>query len=133
MGNRKRIIQVLKDQIALCGSDQEKERTWQTERTWVTFTADDARRILKMLKKRKKRKKPEGTLGIIQTADSLTFTAAGDAKKGEDRGIMLGKAYMRERIEKELLYRGLLTPEIREVIQSIPVDSISANEERRLV
>lgn len=122
MGNRKRIVQVLKDQIALCGSDQE------TERTWVTFTADDARRILKMLKKRKK---PEGTLGIIQTADSLTFTAAGDAKKGEDRGIMFGKAYMRERIEKTLLYRGLLTPEIREAIQSIPVDSISADGERR--
>lgn len=116
MGNRKRIIHGLKDQIALCGSDPE------TERTWVTFTANDARRILKMLKKRKK---PEGTLGIIQTADSLTFTAAGDAKKGEDRGIMLGKAYMRDRIEKTLLYRGLLTPEIREVIQQIPVDSIS--------
>lgn len=116
MGNRKRIIQGLKDQIALCGSDPE------TERTWVTFTANDARRILKMLKKRKK---PDGTLGIIQTADSLTFTAKGDAKKGEDRGILLGKAYMRDRIEKTLLYRGLLTPEIREVIQQIPVDSIS--------
>lgn len=117
MGNRKRIIQSLKDQIALCGSDPETEQTWVTERTWVIFTADDARRILKMLKKRKK---PEGTLGIIQTADSLTFTAAGDAKKGEDRGILLGKAYMRDRIEKALLYRGLLTPEIREAIQSIP-------------
>lgn len=43
MNDRERIVQVLKDQIALCGPDPERDR-W-----WVTFTADDARRILEIL------------------------------------------------------------------------------------
>ena len=45
MNDRERIVQVLKDQIALCGPDPERDR-W-----WVTFTADDARRILEILNK----------------------------------------------------------------------------------
>lgn len=43
MNDRERIVQVLKDQIALCGPDPERDR-W-----WVTFTADDARWILEIL------------------------------------------------------------------------------------
>ena len=39
MEDRKRIIQVFKDQIALCGP----------ERMWVTMTADDSKKILAWL------------------------------------------------------------------------------------
>ena len=59
------------------------------------------------------------SLGITQTANSLIFTATGSAKQGEERGLMLGKAYMKEHIEKELLYMNLLTDEIREIINRI--------------
>lgn len=41
--DKDRIIQVLKDQIALCGDNPEKERYW------VTFTKDDANLILKYI------------------------------------------------------------------------------------
>ena len=43
MTDKERIIQVITDQIALCGPDPEKDR-W-----WVTFTADDAKMIRDML------------------------------------------------------------------------------------
>lgn len=43
MTEKERIKQVIKDQLKLCGPDPEKDR-W-----WVTFTADDARRILEYL------------------------------------------------------------------------------------
>lgn len=56
------------------------------------------------------------------TADGITFTSTGDAKQGEERGLMLGKAYMKEQIEKALLYNGLLTKEIREIFNLIPID-----------
>ena len=59
------------------------------------------------------------TLGIKITADSITFTAKGDAEKGEQRGIMLGKAIMYEHIEKELLYENLLTDEVRTVLNKV--------------
>lgn len=60
-------------------------------------------------------KEQENWLGIHQTVDGITFISSGTAKQGEDRGLMLGKAYMHEWLQKELLYRGLLTDEIRKV------------------
>ena len=54
-------------------------------------------------------------LGIQQTADSITFISTGTAQQGEERGIVLGQARMHDWLEKELLYRGLLTDAIRAV------------------
>ncbi len=60
-------------------------------------------------------KEQEGLLGIQQTADSITFVSTGNAQQGEARGLLLGKLAMHELLKKELLYRGLLTDDIREV------------------
>lgn len=60
-------------------------------------------------------KEQDSLLGIQQTADSITFTSTGTAQQGEERGVLLGKAIMRDWLEKELLYRGLLTDDIRTV------------------
>ena len=60
-------------------------------------------------------KEQENLLGIQQTSDSITFISTGTAQQGEERGIMLGKSWMHEWLKKELLYRGLLTDEIRAV------------------
>ena len=67
-------------------------------------------------------KEMDSTLGIKCTVDGITFTSTGEAKQGEERGSVLGKAYMKERIEKALLYHGLLTKEICEIINSIPIN-----------
>ena len=60
-------------------------------------------------------KEQEGLLGIQQTADGITFVSTGNAQQGESRGILLGKLAMHEWLKKELLYRGLLTDDIRAV------------------
>lgn len=60
-------------------------------------------------------KEPSDLLGIRQTADGITFFSTGSAKQGEERGLLLGKLIMHEWLEKELLYRGLLTDDIRSV------------------
>lgn len=60
-------------------------------------------------------KEREGLLGIQQTADSITFVSTGTAQQGEARGLLLGKLAMHEWLKKELLYRGLLTDDIRAV------------------
>ena len=60
-------------------------------------------------------KEQESLLGIQQTADSITFISTGTAQQGEERGIVLGQARMHDWLEKELLYRGLLTDAIRAV------------------
>ena len=60
-------------------------------------------------------KEQEGLLGIQQTADSITFVSTGTAQQGESRGLLLGKLAMHEWLKKELLYRGLLTDDIRAV------------------
>lgn len=65
--------------------------------------------ILAMLKER------ESLLGIQQTADAITFLSTGTAQQGEERGLLLGKAFMHEWLEKKLLHRGLLTDEIKTV------------------
>ena len=62
-------------------------------------------------------KEQESLLGIQQAADSITFISTGTAKQGEERGIVLGQARMHEWLEKELLYRGLLTDAIRAVFR----------------
>ena len=61
----------------------------------------------------------ESTLGMKITADGITFTAKGDAKMGEQRGVFLGKAFMYDYIEKELLHENLLTEEIRCVLDNV--------------
>lgn len=108
--DKDRIIQVLKDQIALCGDDPEKERYS------VTFTKDDAKLILKSLQD------CSSTLGTNITEKGITFTSTGDAEQGEKRGKTLGELYMRDCIVKELLYRNLFTNEIKDVIRTIPID-----------
>ena len=60
-------------------------------------------------------KEQDSLLGIQQTADSITFLSTGTAQQGEERGMLFGKAFMHEWLEKELLHRGLLTDEIRTV------------------
>ena len=62
-------------------------------------------------------KEQESLLGIQKTADSITFISTGTAKQGEERGILLGKSLMHEWIYKELLYKGLLTDDIRSVFE----------------
>ena len=72
----------------------------------------DALELLKELKS-------NSTIGMQITGNGITFISTGDAKQGEERGLMLGKAYMKEHIEKELLYKNLLTDEIREIMNRI--------------
>ena len=62
-------------------------------------------------------KEQQSLLGIQQTADGITFISTGTAKQGEERGILLGKLLMNEWIYKELLYKGLLTDDIRSVLE----------------
>ena len=62
-------------------------------------------------------KEQQSLLGIQQTADSIAFISTGTAQQGEERGILLGKSLMHEWIYKELLYRGLLTDDIRSVFE----------------
>ena len=62
-------------------------------------------------------KERDSLLGIQQTADSITFISTGTAQQGEERGILLGKSLMHEWIYKELLYKGLLTDDIRSVFE----------------
>lgn len=64
-------------------------------------------------------KEQDNWLGIHQTLDGITFISSGTAKQGEKRGVMLGKALIYERIEKELLYRGLLTNDIRSALVKV--------------
>ncbi len=72
-------------------------------------TIEDACKKLELLKEQ------QNLLGIQQTADSITFLSTGTAQQGEERGRLLGKLFMHDWLEKELLYRGLLTDDIRTV------------------
>lgn len=74
---------------------------------FVDLTVDGGEDILALLKEQ------DNWLGIHQTVDGITYISSGTAKQGEKRGIMLGKALVYERLEKELQYRGLLTDDIR--------------------
>lgn len=73
------------------------------------LTTEDGFKILELLKEQ------NGLLGIHQTAEGITFISTGTAQQVEERGRLLGKLFMHEWLEKELLYRGLLTDDIRTV------------------
>ena len=64
-------------------------------------------------------KEQESTLGLHIDSSGIHMSSTGDASQGEQRGLLLGKAMMHEYIEKELLYKGLLTDEIRQVLDSV--------------
>ena len=96
--DREKVIRIIDELIF----EAQKEPTWKTENA------------LRCLKK-ELLKEQENLLGIQQTADSITFVSTGTAQQGEERGIMLGKSLMHEWLKKELLYRRLLTDEIRSV------------------
>jgi len=70
-----------------------------------------AKRILLLLKEQ------ESILGINIDTEGIRLTATGDEKKGEELGLMMGKAIMLERIERGLLLNGLLSEEIKDVLR----------------
>ena len=57
----------------------------------------------------------QSAIGFVQTADSISFISTGDAQKGEERGMALGKLMMYEWIKKEISKRGLMTHELQSV------------------
>lgn len=94
--------------------------TAMIENGWLTVSSeslgDGKTRIRWELKKPSRlEERQESLLGIYQTADAITFISTGTAQQGEERGRLLGKLIMHEWLEKELLYRGLLTDDIRTV------------------
>lgn len=96
------------------------------ENGWLTVSSeplDDGKtRVRWELKKPSKlEEEQESLLGIHQTADSITFISTGTAQQGEERGIMLGKSYMHDWLKKELIHRGLITDEIRDVFRSAKI------------
>ena len=78
---------------------------------FVDLTVDAGEEILSLLKEH------DSLLGVQQTADGITFISTGTARQGEERGMLLGKAFMHEWIYKELLHKGLLTDDIRSVFE----------------
>lgn len=98
-------------------SDKKTVMSWLeglTQDDWQSFHSDSevqqiAMATLELLKEQ------DSLLGIQQTADGITFISTGTAQQGEERGRLLGKLFMHEWLEKELLYRGLLTDDIRTV------------------
>ena len=79
------------------------------ENMWVFVRKDIVGDALALLKEQ------DSLLGIWQTADGITFISRGTAKQGEERGVLFGKAFMHDWLEKEFLYRELLTDDIRKV------------------
>ena len=88
-----------------------------TSHCYNAIVLDDALKVIESQQAENERMK--STLGTVITANSITLTATGDAKQGEKRGLVFGKSYMKEHIKKELLYKHLLTDEIREIIDGI--------------
>ena len=64
-------------------------------------------------------KEQDNWIGIKQTADGITYISSGTAAQGEKRGIMLGEILMFEKLEKELMHRGLLTDDIRSALVKV--------------
>lgn len=96
------------------------------ENGWLTVSSeslgDGKTRIRWELKKPSRLEEgQESLLGIHQTADSITFISTGTAQQGEERGIMLGKSYMHDWLKKELIHRGMMTDEIRDVFRRAKV------------
>ena len=98
------------DRETLIGAIEQRKRIAErNNQSFVDFPYEIVGEVLELLKEQK------SVLGIQQTADSITFISTGTAQQGEVRGIVLGQARMHEWLEKELLYRGLLTDAIRAV------------------
>lgn len=76
---------------------------------YIHVPLQEAEAILSWLKEQ------DNLLGMHQTAEGLTFFSTGLVKQGEERGLLFGKMMMHEWLEKELLYRELLTDDIRAV------------------
>ena len=92
------------------------------ENGWLTVSSepsDDGKTCIRweLKKPSKLEEEQESLLGIHQTADSITFISTATAQQGEERGIMLGKSYMHDWLKKELIHRGLMTDEIRDVFR----------------
>ena len=99
-------LRCIKGDLILCVNCAYSDENGHGTHSCKACCANDAIALLK---------EQEDLLGIQQTADSITFISTGTAKQGEERGIMLGKSWMHERLKKELLHRGLLTDEIRSI------------------
>ena len=104
MPDREKIIKVVGEMFDMYKSEYEGT-SYFDEIEW----AENKHDALALLKGQ------EGLLGIQQTADSITFISTGTAQQGEIRGLLLGKLAMHEWLKKELLYRGLLTDDIKAV------------------
>ena len=88
-----------------------KEIAVRNNQAFVDFPYEMVSSVIELLKEQ------ESLIGVQQTADSITFISTGTAQQGEERGILLGKSLMHEWIFKELLYKGLLTDDIRSVFE----------------
>lgn len=102
MPDREKVIRLIEEEISVCES---------VDQCYRTIDLPALRDILALLKEQ------DSLLGVQQTADRITFISTGTAKQGEERGILLGKSLMHEWIYKELLYKGLLTDDIRSVFE----------------
>lgn len=100
--DREKVIRLIEEEISVCES---------VNQCYRTIDLPALRDILALLKEQ------NSLLGIQQTADGITFISTGTAQQGEERGILLGKSLMHEWIYKELLYKGLLTDDIRSVFE----------------
>lgn len=112
MAELEKVIKAIEVHISTDDSVGCDDCTYENDGWCMTRVLADALELLK---------KSSSTLGITQTATSLIFTATGDAKQGEERGVLLGKAVMYETISQALVRRGLMTKEIREVIKGISI------------
>lgn len=100
------------DRKTLTGAIEQRKRIAErNNQAFVDLPYEIVGEVLELLKEQK------SLLGIQQTADSITFISTGTAQQGEERGILLGKSLMHEWIYKELLYKGLLTDDIRSVFE----------------
>ena len=64
----------------------------------------------------------KSTIGIRQTATGIEFISTGDAKKGEERGILLGRATMYEEIKRAVIQRGIMNDELRRIFLATRID-----------
>lgn len=107
MPDREKVIKELESLRDICNA-KSNMAIGKGKVAWAGYanTADDAIALLK---------EQDSLLGIRQTADGITLISTGTAKQGEERGMLFGKAFMHDWLEKEFLYRGLLTDDIRKV------------------
>lgn len=109
MIDREKVINSLKELSGFLFKEYGKAQAEEASLYYGRFLAVD--NAIALLKEQK------SLLGIQQTADRITFISTGDAQKGEERGILLGKAFMHEWLKKELIHQNLMTDEIRTVFR----------------